>query len=308
VISYVLAFLGAMANATGNALNRKASREEPPEFQFRLKLFADLIHKRAWLSAVGLMIVSFILASAALGTGQLASVQLIIVLELPMTLIGGSLILGSRLGRREWISVAAMTGGVIGLLALLDPRAGPEKSISPSLWILASVANVGAIAGLYLAARAHPAPVVRASLLGLAAGFGYGLTAAFTKGFADLFSSGGISAVLSSWQLYACVAAGVTSEVLLQNAYQAGPLTASQPGITLVDPIVSTLWGVVVFGEQINHGTLLALTALPLLAVAGGVLMLSRSPVLHVTQTGQDRTSRKRAQASAEADVARADS
>jgi hypothetical protein len=51
VISYVLAFLGAMANATGNALNRKASREEPPEFQFRLKLFADLSHKRAWLSA-----------------------------------------------------------------------------------------------------------------------------------------------------------------------------------------------------------------------------------------------------------------
>jgi hypothetical protein len=202
--------------------------------------------------------------------------------------------------------VAAMTGGVIGLLALLDPRAGPAKAISPTLWILASVANVGAIVGLYLAARAHPAPVVRASLLGLAAGFGYGLTAAFTKGFADLFSSGGISAVLSSWQLYACVAAGVTSEVLLQNAYQAGPLTASQPGITLVDPIISTLWGVVVFGEQVNRGTLLALTPLPLLAVAAGVLMLSRSPILHVTQTGRDQTTAGRAKTSA--GVAGADS
>jgi len=97
----------------------------------------------------------------------------------------------------------------------------------------------------------------------------------------------------------------VTSAWLLQNAYQAGPLTASQPGITLVDPIVSTLWGVVVFGEQINHGTLLALTPLPLLAIAAGVLALSRSPVLHLTQTVEDRTRPRRKLA---AGVARADS
>jgi hypothetical protein len=85
----MLAFLGALANATGNALNRKASQDEPEKVAFTWRLFADLIHKRTWLYAVGLMTCSFILASAALGTGQLASVQLIIVLELPMTLIGG---------------------------------------------------------------------------------------------------------------------------------------------------------------------------------------------------------------------------
>jgi drug/metabolite transporter (DMT)-like permease len=304
VISYVLAFLGAMANATGNALNRKASRDEPQKVAFSWKLFADLIHKRAWLSAVGLMTVSFILASAALGTGQLASVQLIIVLELPMTLIGGSLILGSRLAVRDWVAVAAMTLGVIALLGLLDPRPGPAKAIDPLLWILGGAANFGAILVLFLAARAHPHPAARASLLGLAAGFGYGLTAAFTKGMADQFNSGGIPAILTTWQLYACVAAGVLSAWLLQNAYQAGPLTASQPGITLVDPIVSTLWGVVVFGEQINHGMLLALTPLPLIAIAGGVLALSRSPVLHLTQTGQDRTKTRRKVA----DMAGADS
>lgn len=290
MISYVLAFLGAMANATGNALNRKASRDEPAKVAFTLRLFADLLHKRAWLSAVGLMTLSFILASAALGTGQLASVQLIIVLELPMTLIGGSLILGTRLAVRDWVAVGVMTAGVICLLALLDPRQGAPKAIPPFEWIMASVANLGAIVVLFLAARTHPAPSVRAGLLGLSAGFGYGLTAAFTKGMADQFNSGGVPGVLGSWQLYATVTAGVTSAFLLQNAYQAGPLTASQPGITLVDPIVSTLWGVVVFGEQVNHGTLLALTPLPLIAVGGAVLALSHSPVLHLTQTGQDRT------------------
>jgi len=98
-----------------------------------------------------------------------------------MTLIGGSLILGSRLPRRDWIAVAAMTLGVISLLALLDPRPGPDKAIAPLLWILGAAANGGAILVLFLAARAHPNPVARASLLGLAAGFGYGLTAASPK-------------------------------------------------------------------------------------------------------------------------------
>ena len=280
MISYVLAFLGALANAMGNTLNRKASRDEPAEVQFRLRMFADLVHRPAWLSAIGLMTVSFLLASAALAAGQLASVQLVIVLELPLTLIGGSLLLGIRLGVREWGAIAAMTGGVIGLLALLNPRPGPSTAVPAIMWILGSAANGGAVLVLYLAAKAHPGPLVRAALLGAAAGFSYALTAAYTKGMADQFNEGGISAVFSSWELYACVAAGLVSVWLLQNAYEAGPLTASQPGITLVDPVISTLWGVVVFGERVNQGALLALTALPLIAVAAGAVVLSRSPVL----------------------------
>jgi drug/metabolite transporter (DMT)-like permease len=286
VISFVLAFFGALVNATGNVLNRKAARDEPAQVQFRLRLFIDLAHRKAWLAAVGMMILSFALAAAALGTGQLASVQLVVILELPMTIIGGSWLFGTRLGKREWVSIAAMTLGVIGLLALLEPRPGPAKAITPILWILTSAANGGLILVLFLAAKAHPRTATRACLLGLAAGCGYGLTAAYTKGMADEFISRGITGVLTSWQIYATVTAGVVSSVLLENAYQAGPLTASQPGITLVDPLISTLWGVVVFGELVNRGALLALTPVPLIAVAAGVFLLSRSPILHATQAG----------------------
>jgi drug/metabolite transporter (DMT)-like permease len=285
VISFVLAFFAALVNATGNVLNRKAARDEPAQAQFRLKLITDLLHRKAFLAAIAMMIISFALASAALGTGQLASVQLVVVLELPMTIIGGALLFRARLAARDWVAITAMTVGVIGLLALLDPRAGAGRTtISPLLWILPSAANIGLVIVLYLAAKANPRPGARAGLLGLAAGCGYGLTAAYTKGMADQFNSGGIAGVLSSWQFYACATAGVASAWLLENAYQAGPLTASQPGITLVDPIISTLWGVVVFGEQVNRGAILALSPLPLIAVAAGVLLLSRSPVLHATQ------------------------
>ncbi len=288
MLSYVLAFLAGLVNATGNVLNRKAARDEPDQAEFRLRLIVDLMHRKVWLAAVGCMIVSFALAAAALGTGQLASVQLVVVLELPMTIIGGALLLRSPIGPREWVAITALTAGVIGLLALLDPKPGPEKAVPAILWIAMSAASVGAIAALVIAARAHPKPAVRASLLGIATGLGYGLTAAYTKGMADQFNSGGFSAIFIHWELYATIAAGVVSAFLLENAYQAGPLTASQPGITLVDPLSSTIWGLVVFGEIVYHGALITLIVLPALAVASGVSLLSRSSILRTTQTGDD--------------------
>ncbi len=152
-----------------------------------------------------------------------------------------------------------------------------------------SAGNVAAIVGLFLAARRHSKPAIRACLLGVASGLGYGLTAAYTKGMADAFNAGGIVAVFTTWQFYACALAGVASAFLLENAYQAGPLAASQPGITLVDPMVSTVWGIVVFGETVSHGALLGLIVLPAAAVAVGVFLLSRSKILRATQTGNDR-------------------
>ena len=275
--SYALAFLAAAVNAAGNVLNRKASREAPAHLAFRLRLFANLARRPAWLAAAGLMLASFILAAAALGTGQLAAVQLIVILELPLTLLGSVCFLGSRLGARDWAAIAAMTAGVVGVLALLDPRPGPGLSVSANTWLAGSAANGCAVAVLYLLARAQRSAAVRAALLGTASGFGYGLTAALTKGMAAQFGDGGVGGVLSSWQLYACGTAGLASTWLLQNAYHAGTLAAAQPGITLADPVVATLWGAAAFGEQVRQGWVLLLAVMPLVAMTAGVLAMSRS-------------------------------
>ena len=292
MISYVLALLAATVNAASNVLNRKASLGEPAQERFRLGLFRGLLRRPAWLAAVGLMTLSFVFSSAALGTGQLASVQLIIILELPLTLIGGSRALGRSLGIREWLAIGGMTAGAIGLLAILDPRPGTAGPVPPLLWILASAANGAAVIVLFLIARARASGGSQAALLGMAAGLGYGLTAAFTKGMADQFNAGGVARVVSSWQLYACVGAGIVSTWLLQNAYHAGTLAAAQPGITLLDPAVSTCWGALVFGERVSQGPVLWLTILPLLALAAGVVALSRSPVLRAAQAAQDQPGR----------------
>jgi hypothetical protein len=126
-------------------------------------------------------------------------------------------------------------------------------------------------------------PDRRAALLGVATGLGFGLASAYTKGMTEQMSAGGLTAALASWQLYTAVAAGITAGWLVQNAYHAGRLAASQPGITLADPAVSIAWGIVVFGEQVRSGLFLAFTLVPLIVLVGSVFLLSRSPVLQDT-------------------------
>jgi drug/metabolite transporter (DMT)-like permease len=92
--------------------------------------------------------------------------------------------------------------------------------------------------------------------------------------------------LLTRWQLYAMIVAGAGAMFLVQSAMNAGRLVAAQPGLTLTDPIVSILWGVFVFREQVRTGWYLALMIAGGVVVAGAVIVLARSPLLSA-ESGQ---------------------
>ncbi len=65
------------------------------------------------------------------------------------------------------------------------------------------------------------------------------------------------------------------------NAFQAGSLAASQPGLTIVDPLVASMLGVALCGERLNHHPVVLVgefVAVALLILS--VVMLSRSPLV----------------------------
>jgi hypothetical protein len=88
----------------------------------------------------------------------------------------------------------------------------------------------------------------------------------------------GIGAIFSTWSLYVLVAAGAATMILASHALSAGPLAASQPGFTILDPLSASLLGVFLFGEHIRTGVLvLAGEAAALAVVLAGAAALSRS-------------------------------
>ena len=120
MVSYVAAVLTAVANAASNVLNRKATRDEPAAFEFRLRLITHLLRRRTWLAAAAM---NDPLVGAGGGGARhraAAAVEPIIALELPMTVIGESWVLGSRLGcrRTERGGIPAARGARRGSLTL----------------------------------------------------------------------------------------------------------------------------------------------------------------------------------------------
>src|SRR5579875_2153495 len=97
IIALLLGFLAAVANAGSNVLQRAANREESSDLEFSLTLIGQLVRKPIWLAGMGVMILSVVLQAAGLGFGTLASVEPLLVLELPLTLIGAAIWLGGSL-------------------------------------------------------------------------------------------------------------------------------------------------------------------------------------------------------------------
>jgi hypothetical protein len=298
MLSYLLAVLAACANATSSVLQRKANQKVPQKENLSWKLIRSLLHQPVWFGGILAITVGFVLQASALGAGELAVVEPILVIELPLTLILAARVLGSSaMGKREWGSTLAMTVGLAGLLYFLDPSAGRSDQVHLYVWLIGIAANLALVAVLVAWGRKGPAghsssagskgrasskgsSSHQAAVFGVAGGSAFGLTAALMKGMTTHFSHG-FGAIFTSWQLYAMVATGGLGMFLVQSALNAGRLIAAQPGLTLSDPIISILWGVLAFHERVRSGMIpLLLAALSTALMAGAVLALARSPLL----------------------------
>ncbi len=299
-MSYLLAVLAACANAASSVLQRKAGRKVPKGQNLSLRLIWSLMHEPVWFGGMLAVIAGFLLQAAALGSGQLSAVEPVLAVELPVTLLLATWVFRTRLHRREWGAAAAMAAGLALMLYALAPSSGHPGGVRWYAWAVGIGVNLGFVAAMVAWGRRGPAgggprsrqgSSLQAAVLAVAAGAGFGLTAALMKGMTLAYSRG-MATLLSSWELYAMIASGILAMFLVQSALNAGRLVAAQPGLTLTDPIVSILWGVLVFHEQVRTGWFLVLTVAGGLAVAGAVLVLAGSPLLSDTP-GQSQRERQ---------------
>jgi hypothetical protein len=81
-------------------------------------------------------------------------------------------------------------------------------------------------------------PRRRALVLGVAAGIGYGMTAALLKQ-TIVVARHGVVPALADWPLYVFLLFGAASIALTQLAYRSGPLSGFLLALTFVDPASS---------------------------------------------------------------------
>ncbi|MBO0913687.1 DMT family transporter [Streptomyces laculatispora] len=290
MISVLFAVLTALSNGSASVLQRRAALNVPDRDAMRVSLIGHLLRQKVWLAGIALVIVAAVCQAVALATGPIAVVQPIFVIELPATLLLAGFVMRVRVPRPVWFGAAAVTAGLALGMASAAPGGG-SATVRGAAWVPALILTGLFEAALIAGARATRGNS-RAALLGLAAACGYALTAALMKDAMARLSDGGGVALLESWQLYATAVAGVGALFLLQNALQAGSLVAVQPCLTLGDALISVLYGVTLFGEELRTGWWLLPELLALGLITAGCVELARSPLAAGNAASPSRTRR----------------
>ncbi|HMD45864.1 MAG TPA: DMT family transporter [Acidimicrobiales bacterium] len=281
----LLALAASVFTATSSIAQRTAAAPAPGELAFRLRLILFLIRRPVWFLGIFCMILGFVFQVAALRVASLSLVQPVIAAELLIVFAFLALRSPQRVQRRDWVAATGMALGLGAFLAIAEPHGGTDHA-PHSLWFGAALAVVLATAFFCLLARVpmrpgqSPSSSRQAALLAVAAGVAFGFVAAVIKELSGHLS-GGPYAVFTNWSPYVLLVSGAAAMFLASNAFQAGSLAASQPGLTIVDPLVASLLGVVLFNEHIHHGPWALLgEAVALTVLVASVVALSRSQLV----------------------------
>jgi drug/metabolite transporter (DMT)-like permease len=291
MLATVLVLAAAAFEALGLVLLRKATQAEAQRPRFSLSLLWLLIRTRpVWAAGIITLVAGFGLQVGALANGPVSLVQVVMVMELPFSLILSRIILGGLLRDREWSAIAMMTVGIAAVLLSLSPQGGDPHSADLISWVVGTAVTTTVIVAALGVGR-WTRPAARTALAGVAAGVAAGLIAVLARAAASALDHG-YGAVLATWQTWALLVVGAAGFFLLQNALQAGRLVCSQPGITLANPLVAAAWGVGLFHEQVRTGWWLLGAVLGAALLAAGALLLSRSPLLEGRQEAPEHASR----------------
>jgi drug/metabolite transporter (DMT)-like permease len=282
-VAVLLAIAASFCTATASVAQRQGAKSVQTTDGFDARLLLRLARRPVWVLGIISMIGGFVFQLTALRYGPLALVQPILSLEL-LLVFGALAYAGRRRVRfkpRDWLGAGAMSAGIALFLRIASPSGG-QLHATGSSWVVAGLVTLGMVLVALAVAfgpgnRSAAASSRRAGILGSATGIAWGFVAAVIKELSSHLGEG-VGAVFTTWSLYVVVVVGAATMLLASHALAAGPLAASQPGFTVLDPLAASLFGVFLFGEHIQTGPWnLIGEALALGFVAAGAAILSRS-------------------------------
>ena len=284
-MNIAIALVAAALTGAGLVLQQQSAAQAPTSYFLHLRLITELLRKRRWLAGIGIMAAGQGLSVWAIGHLPLTMAEPLLATSLVCALLLAIPLTGQRVRRSELLGAVLLLAGVAALSVSRSVNSAGVVIGSANYWWAAAVA--GGIALLLLRAGWRRTGRQRAMLTGLAAGLVFGISDALTRVVTVQMSSGHpLTHVLTSWPVYALVAASIVGLWLMESSFNAGPLNASLPAITAAEPVAGIVLGVIVLGDVVRVSPgLLALQGAGVVALVTGVILVARAPVLSSLRT-----------------------
>lgn len=207
----------------------------------------NLLRRPSWVVGTLLLGLAIVFQLGSLSLSPITIVQPIGVVGLVITSILNSRVSGVRLGKRLRASIALAVTSIaifvsIAALNVADRTVTDEKLVT--ILIVFGVVFV-AILALFLIYRRHG----NALLYIVGTGVLYGFVATFAKVVISRFQQDDFDVM--TWVCVASLAlGGLLGTFFVQNAYSSGPPDLVVAGLTVIDPIVAVVIGIVILGES----------------------------------------------------------
>lgn len=234
----------------------------------------NLLRRPSWVIGTLLLGLAVAFQIGSLSLSPLIIVQPIGVVGLVITSVLNSRVSGVHLGKRVRASISLAVVGIVAFVTIAAFTARDRPVTDTKLIvILITFAVVLALALILFLAFRHRG---FALIYIVGAGVLYGFVATFAKAVIGRFQQGEFE-----WLTWACVVAllvgGLLGMVFVQNAYSSGPPDLVVAGLTVIDPIVAVLIGIVVLQEAAGAPgwAVLVYIASGIVAIAG-VIGLAR--------------------------------
>ncbi|MFL6086184.1 MAG: DMT family transporter [Mycobacterium sp.] len=269
-IAALLALGAAFFIAIGDVIHQRSAHEVTDEPVSHVDLFMRLLRDGQWWLGSLVSAAGFGLQAAALGFGSVLLVQAVLVTSLLFALPISARLSHRRVTRCEWTWAALLAAAVAVIVTVGNPTAGHSRA-SLETWT-AVIAVLGPALVLCVVGARIWSGSVSAMLLALVSGALWGVFAVLTKGVVDRLDDG-LLALLRTPELYVWALVAIAGTAWQQSSFRAGSLTASLPTMTVTEPVVGSVLGIVVLGETLRPGdagwlTLIVAVAIMVVATA----------------------------------------
>ncbi|WP_307866430.1 DMT family transporter [Leucobacter chromiisoli] len=232
-----------------------------------LRHILSMLRRPSWVIGTLLLGLAVVFQIGSLSFAPLIVVQPIGVVALVVTAVLNSRMSGVRLGRRAQLSVALAVGGIVAFVTIAAFSAADRPVTDAKLITILIAFGVVFLLALVLFVLFRHRGVALIYIVG--SGVLYGFVATFAKSVIGRLQQGEFE-----WLTWACVLALVLGALLgmvfVQNAYSSGPPDLVVAGLTVIDPIVAVLIGIVVLGEAASASGL----AIAAFVVSGAVAVV----------------------------------